>query len=327
MATENGRHEKISADEVALYDRQIRLWGMAAQERMRNAHVLIISMKALSQEVVKNLVLAGIGAVTLLDDENVSEADLGAQFLVSDEDIGQNRAAAAAANARKLNPRVSVHIDQDKIASKTNEFFVNFDVVIACNQNSGQIVRLNEICRELNRPFYTAEIPGMTGYIFADIIEHDFVTEKEETNAKNERSKVSIPHKETFVSFGEVLKHTYGATLRPRHLKKVSPLLPLSLALIEYKHKYGRAPIEEDTDFRLIAHDMAKSQGLPESILSDIIISDYVQGCQSELSAVAAIVGGVLSQDVLNVLSGREAPIQNFLVFDGETTSGPIYKL
>src|SRR4051794_28084027 len=36
----NGEVQTISADEIALYDRQIRLWGVKAQERLRSAKIL-----------------------------------------------------------------------------------------------------------------------------------------------------------------------------------------------------------------------------------------------------------------------------------------------
>jgi ubiquitin-like 1-activating enzyme E1 A len=43
----------------------------------------------LANEIAKNLVLAGIGSLTILDPGTVSEEDLGAQFFVSEEHIGQ----------------------------------------------------------------------------------------------------------------------------------------------------------------------------------------------------------------------------------------------
>jgi tRNA A37 threonylcarbamoyladenosine dehydratase len=60
--------EEISIQEVALYDRQIRLWGMDAQTKMRATHVLVVGLNGLSNEVIKNLVLAGIGSLTILSD-------------------------------------------------------------------------------------------------------------------------------------------------------------------------------------------------------------------------------------------------------------------
>lgn len=47
-------------------------------------------MKALANEIAKNLVLAGIGSLTIIDHEAVTEPDLGAQFFVSQEHVGQN---------------------------------------------------------------------------------------------------------------------------------------------------------------------------------------------------------------------------------------------
>ena len=47
-------------------------------------------MRALGNEVAKNLVLAGIGSLTIQDDGVVAAEDLGAQFLVSESDLGTN---------------------------------------------------------------------------------------------------------------------------------------------------------------------------------------------------------------------------------------------
>jgi len=79
----------LSADEIALYDRQIRLWGAQAQERIRSANILLVSLRALGTEIAKNLTLAGISSLTIIDDEQVTEEDLGAQYFVREEDMGK----------------------------------------------------------------------------------------------------------------------------------------------------------------------------------------------------------------------------------------------
>ena len=58
--------------------------------RIRSANILLLSIRALANEIAKNLVLAGIHSITLVDHELVTEEDLGSQFLVTDTDIGQN---------------------------------------------------------------------------------------------------------------------------------------------------------------------------------------------------------------------------------------------
>lgn len=52
--------------------------------RIRSANILLISVKALANEVAKNLVLAGIGSLTILDHQDVTEEDLGAQFFITE---------------------------------------------------------------------------------------------------------------------------------------------------------------------------------------------------------------------------------------------------
>lgn len=47
-------------------------------------------MRALANEIAKNLVLAGIGSLTVLDSSVVTEDDLGAQFFISEQDVGHN---------------------------------------------------------------------------------------------------------------------------------------------------------------------------------------------------------------------------------------------
>lgn len=58
--------------------------------RLRSANILLIGMRALANEIAKNLVLAGIGSLTILDDQLVTEDDLGSQFFVSELHVGMN---------------------------------------------------------------------------------------------------------------------------------------------------------------------------------------------------------------------------------------------
>eukprot|EP00560_Eucampia_antarctica_P005158 CAMPEP_0197840898 /NCGR_PEP_ID=MMETSP1437-20131217/45870_1 /TAXON_ID=49252 ORGANISM="Eucampia antarctica, Strain CCMP1452" /NCGR_SAMPLE_ID=MMETSP1437 /ASSEMBLY_ACC=CAM_ASM_001096 /LENGTH=431 /DNA_ID=CAMNT_0043450575 /DNA_START=63 /DNA_END=1354 /DNA_ORIENTATION=+ len=53
---------KASHDESDVYDRQIRLWGAEAQNKIRDTKVLYVHMSGVSSEILKNLVLAGVRA-------------------------------------------------------------------------------------------------------------------------------------------------------------------------------------------------------------------------------------------------------------------------
>lgn len=55
----------------------IRLWGDNGQTLLENANICVINANALGCEVLKSLVLPGIGAFTIVDGSNVTEDDLG----------------------------------------------------------------------------------------------------------------------------------------------------------------------------------------------------------------------------------------------------------
>lgn len=63
------------------------LWNLY---RLRTSNILLINIKALANEIAKNLVLAGIGSLTIIDNEVVRNDDLASQFFVSEEQIGLN---------------------------------------------------------------------------------------------------------------------------------------------------------------------------------------------------------------------------------------------
>lgn len=50
----------------------------------------MVNLKGLATETIKNIVLAGIGKLIILDGEVVTEEDLGAGFFFTDEDVGLN---------------------------------------------------------------------------------------------------------------------------------------------------------------------------------------------------------------------------------------------
>jgi ubiquitin-like 1-activating enzyme E1 A len=62
---------------------------------MRNARILVVGLRGTGTEVIKNLVLAGIGTLVMVDGGDVSEEDLGAGFFFRDEDVGKKVRADA----------------------------------------------------------------------------------------------------------------------------------------------------------------------------------------------------------------------------------------
>lgn len=56
---------------------------------MRNATILVIGLKGVATEAIKNIVLAGIGRLVVLDPATLAGEDLGAGFFYAEDEIGQ----------------------------------------------------------------------------------------------------------------------------------------------------------------------------------------------------------------------------------------------
>lgn len=55
---------------------------------MRNATILVVNLRGVATEAIKNIVLAGVGKLIVVDGEKVAPEDLGAGFFFRDEDVG-----------------------------------------------------------------------------------------------------------------------------------------------------------------------------------------------------------------------------------------------
>lgn len=128
---------EITVQEAALYDRQIRLWGMDAQTRMRSTNILIIGMNGLANEVIKNLVLAGIGNLTLLSDATVG--DVGCQFFTRMGDVGY-KLDSALPRIQALNPTVKVVADTRSWREVEIDYFKQFQIILLCSGDQEDLV-------------------------------------------------------------------------------------------------------------------------------------------------------------------------------------------
>lgn len=251
-----------------------------------------------------------------------------------------------------MNPRVQLHIDTEDIHLKQPDFFAQFDITIATELDFATYTTINAACRIANRPFYAAGLHGFYGFMFADLISHDFVIERTKSNVPSAtqetptRSILNITTKKEnekvieMVTKREVYSPLILANTSPlpedftriaRKRKQVTPLLTCLRALWEYQKSSGGAlPTFSHQDLELFtkhARDCHQELKLDITTLDAGFLRTFLQNLGSELSPVAACVGGYLAQDVINVLSAREHPLQNMLLFDGERSAAPIYPL
>lgn len=65
-------HHVPSQKEIR-YDRQLRLWGDHGQTDLEKSHVCLINATATGTEILKSLILPGIGKFTIIDDQKTTE--------------------------------------------------------------------------------------------------------------------------------------------------------------------------------------------------------------------------------------------------------------
>jgi len=153
----------ISEDDAAVYDRQIRLWGLEAQNRLRNSKIACCNFSATQAEICKNIVLAGIGSLTLLGDSIVQERDLGANFLIkipSEHKSPVYTNEAVLERLKTLNDRVKINIDVSSVESKDENYFKNFTLILLSKSSLSTQIHVNKICRKYNIPFIYADTFG-----------------------------------------------------------------------------------------------------------------------------------------------------------------------
>ena len=77
-------------------------------------------MRGLGNEVAKNLVLAGVNSMTILDHEKLTKEDNVSSFLAPTNQIGKNRAKASLERLIQRNPMLEITADESNLESKEN---------------------------------------------------------------------------------------------------------------------------------------------------------------------------------------------------------------
>eukprot|EP00761_Pharyngomonas_kirbyi_P002756 gb/GECH01002760.1/.p1 GENE.gb/GECH01002760.1/~~gb/GECH01002760.1/.p1 ORF type:complete len:526 (+),score=152.57 gb/GECH01002760.1/:1-1578(+) len=160
------------------YDRQCRLWGTHGQKHIESSNLLVLNASATSSELLKNLVLPGVGRFTLVDGEKVTERDFGNNFFVSSENEGKARAQVVTDLLKELNPYVEGHCVEEspkKIIEEKPEFFNDFTFVVATQLDEATLRKLGRICSHNRIPLLVARSYGLIGHLRVVSPPHDIV--------------------------------------------------------------------------------------------------------------------------------------------------------
>lgn len=99
----------LSDSELSRYARHIILKevGGSGQQRWRDSRALVIGAGGIGSPAIQYLAAAGVGALTIVDDDRIDLSNLQRQTIYATGDVGRLKAETAAAAARRINPHVA----------------------------------------------------------------------------------------------------------------------------------------------------------------------------------------------------------------------------
>ncbi|XP_057972536.1 SUMO-activating enzyme subunit 1A-like [Malania oleifera] len=310
--------EELTEQETALYDRQIRVWGVDAQRRLSKAHVLVSGMKGTVAEFCKNIVLAGVGSLTLMDDRPVTEEALSANFLIPpDENVysGKSLAELCCDSLKDFNPMVRVSVEKGDMSSFGGDFYNKFDVVVVSSCSLAKKKLINEKFRKLSKriAFYTVDCRNSCGEIFVDLQSYIYSRKKLDETVE---CQLHYP------SFEEAVAIPWKSL--PRRVSK----LYFAMRVIErFEEVEGRGAGEislaDLPGILKLRKELCEAHLLNEAHIPNALLERLAAGTR-EFPPVCAILGGILGQEVIKAISGKGDPLKNFFFFDAMDGKGII---
>ncbi|KAF2942043.1 NEDD8-activating enzyme E1 regulatory subunit AXR1 isoform X2 [Oryza sativa Japonica Group] len=169
------------AEPKTKYDRQLRIWGDQGQAALEKASICLLTCGPTGTEAMKNLVLGGVGSVTVVDGSKVEQSDMGNNFLLDAECLGQSRAKSVCSFLQELNDAVNAKFVEESplaLIDTNPSFFSQFTVVIATQLPERSLLKLDDICRKANIVLVAARSYGLTGLVRISVKEHNVIESK-----------------------------------------------------------------------------------------------------------------------------------------------------
>lgn len=140
--------------------------GIEGQQRLLGSHALIVGAGGLGSPVALYLASAGVGQITLVDDDTVDLTNLQRQIMHTEARVGQPKVASAEAAIGALNPGVRVRtVAQRADEAQLTELAAAADIVLDCTDNFATRQALNRACVATGRPLVSGAAIGFDGQI------------------------------------------------------------------------------------------------------------------------------------------------------------------
>lgn len=160
--------ERIELIDSDKYDRQKRIKGWD-QNKIINSKVLVIGAGATGNEVIKNLVLAGVGTITLIDFDfiNLSNLNRCVLFNLKSAKKNQYKADVIKQVCKDLNPEVKINTIIKDLNQVEKSVYQQNDVICSCLDNVEARLEANNYSYFYDIPFIDSGIDGYFGTVQA----------------------------------------------------------------------------------------------------------------------------------------------------------------
>jgi molybdopterin/thiamine biosynthesis adenylyltransferase/rhodanese-related sulfurtransferase len=156
----------LSPADRARYSRHLALQeiGVAGQEKLKAAKVLVIGAGGLGSPSILYLAAAGVGTIGIVDFDKVDVSNLQRQVLFDTASIGEPKAEAAARRLNALNPDLNVIAHPIELrANNILDVFKGYDIVLDGTDRFATRYLVNDACVILGKPLVSAAIHRFEG--------------------------------------------------------------------------------------------------------------------------------------------------------------------
>lgn len=142
-------------EQLLRYSRHILLpeIGIEGQQRLLDAHVLMIGAGGLGSPAALYLVSAGIGTLTLCDGDAVDLTNLQRQIVHRESAVGQAKVESARDTLLAINPRVNIHPVNERVeGARLAQLVAAADIVLDGSDNFATRHAVNRACVAARKP-------------------------------------------------------------------------------------------------------------------------------------------------------------------------------
>ena len=144
----------LDDQDLERYARQLIIpdFGEEAQQTLARRHVAVIGAGGLGAPAIQYLAAAGVGRLTVIDDDTVDASNLNRQVTHASGDVGKPKADSAREFALALNPRIKVEAVAERLDADNAESLVgDAAVLVDCSDNPETRHAVNAASRGLGR--------------------------------------------------------------------------------------------------------------------------------------------------------------------------------